>query len=224
VERAAVWAHRSADDHDPQKAQEVATAKQILQAKEVAAINKDQSIAEMNNAKAGATQATASYDLAMAQHMPANGEFEKLKSHLCGRRPHRRRGCRGRLPALADRQPAWYAKMFEEQGPDDMKSEYPSCIEECFYSSLEGSHFKRELAKARDDKRIGLPLPHDPSRPVNTFWDIGMDDENCIWFNQTDGVRHRLIDFYCNSGEGLLQARLERDARRHSGLISVNAS
>jgi hypothetical protein len=43
---------------DPAKAQEVATAKQILQAKEVAAINKDQSIAEMNNAKAGATQAT----------------------------------------------------------------------------------------------------------------------------------------------------------------------
>jgi hypothetical protein len=30
-----------------------------------------------------------------------------------------------------------------------------------------------------------------------------MDDENCIWFHQTDGVRHRLIDFYKNSGEGL---------------------
>ena len=30
-----------------------------------------------------------------------------------------------------------------------------------------------------------------------------MDDENCIWFHQTDGVRNRLIDFYSNSGEGL---------------------
>jgi hypothetical protein len=30
-------------------------------------------------------------------------------------------------------------------------------------------------------------LPYDPSRLVNTFWDIGMDDENCIWFHQTDG-------------------------------------
>jgi hypothetical protein len=38
---------------------------------------------------------------------------------------------------------------------------------------------------------------------VNTFWDIGMDDENVIWFHQTDGVRHRMIDFYRNSGEGL---------------------
>jgi hypothetical protein len=58
------------------------------------------------------------------------------------------------------------------------------------------------MSKARDDKRIGLPLPYDPSRPVNTFWDIGMDDENCILV-QGDGVRHWLIDFYANSGEGL---------------------
>ena len=93
--------------------------------------------------------------------------------------------------------------MYEEQGPGDMKSEYPSGIEECFYNSLQGSYFKRELSNARADKRIGLPLPFDPSRPVNTFWDIGMDDENCIWFHQTDGVRHRLIDFHRNSGEGL---------------------
>ena len=97
-----------------------------------------------------------------------------------------------------------------------MKSEYPSCSEECFYSSLEGSSFKRELT--RDEKRIGLPLPFDPSRPVNTFWDIGMDDKNCIWFHQTDGVRHRLIDFYSNSGEGLAHyVQVIREKRRACG-------
>lgn len=100
-------------------------------------------------------------------------------------------------------QKAWYAKMYEEHGPDDMKSEYPSVLDECFHNSLEGSYFKREMSKARTEQRIGMPLPYDPTRPVNTFWDIGMDDENCIWFHQTDGVRHRLIDFYKNSGEGL---------------------
>src|SRR3981189_3668832 len=56
-------------------------------------------------------------------------------------------------------------KMYEEQGPDDMKSEYPSCIEECFASSLEGAYFKRELQRARDDNRAGLPPPDDPSVP-----------------------------------------------------------
>ncbi len=67
---------------DPTKQQEVATAKQLLIAKETSEINKNQSIAEMNNAKAGATQATASYDLAMAQHMLAQGQYEPLKAHL----------------------------------------------------------------------------------------------------------------------------------------------
>ena len=100
-------------------------------------------------------------------------------------------------------QMAWYAKMLEEQGPDDMKSEYPSHIDECFFNSLKGTYFKTELNRARADKRIGLPLPFDPSRPVNTFWDIGVDDENVIWWHQTDGVRHRMIDFYRMSGEGL---------------------
>lgn len=100
-------------------------------------------------------------------------------------------------------QKAWYAKMHAENGADDMMSEFPSCIEETFHNSLKGAYFKVELQKARAEKRIGFPLPYDPSRPVNTFWDIGMDDENCIWWHQTDGVRHRLIDFYRNSGEGL---------------------
>jgi hypothetical protein len=67
---------------DPKKQAEVATAKQLLIAKETSEINKNQSIAEMNNAKAGATQATASYDLAMAQHMLAQGQYEPLKAHL----------------------------------------------------------------------------------------------------------------------------------------------
>jgi hypothetical protein len=63
------------------------------------------------------------------------------------------------------------------------------------FFSVEGAYFKQEMSRARQDKRIGLPLPFDPYRPVNTFWDIGMDDQTAIWFHQTDGVRERLIDF-----------------------------
>jgi hypothetical protein len=51
------------------------------------------------------------------------------------------------------------------------------------------------MSRARQHKSIGGPVPFDPYRPVNTFWDIGMDDETAIWFHQTDGVRERLIDF-----------------------------
>jgi len=98
---------------------------------------------------------------------------------------------------------AFYQKKLEELGPDDIKSEFPSIMEECFFNSLEGAYFKREMGRARNDRRIGLPVPYDPTRPVNTFGDIGMDDEQAIWFHQTDGVRHRFIDFSQSSGEGL---------------------
>ena len=46
-------------------------------------------------------------------------------------------------------------------------------------------------------------------RPVNTFWDIGMDDDTAIWFHQTDGVWHRLVDFYSNSDDSLSPPRVE---------------
>lgn len=99
-------------------------------------------------------------------------------------------------------QRSWYVGKKAQIGADDIKSEYPSTIEECFQTSIKGAFFKRELTKARVDGRIGLALPHDPTRRVNTFWDIG-EDCTAIWFHQTDGVRHRLIDYYENYGEGL---------------------
>jgi hypothetical protein len=103
-------------------------------------------------------------------------------------------------------QQAWYASKYGTMGDDDMKSEFPSHIGETFFNSLEGTWFKKEMTKAREERRVGHPIPHDPSRPVNTFWDIGVNelsDQNGIIFHQTDGVRHRIIDYYENAGEGV---------------------
>lgn len=60
-------------------------AAQLATQKLVASINKDQSAAEMQNAKAGATQATATLDLAMAQHLmakEAGTEGNPAQQHL----------------------------------------------------------------------------------------------------------------------------------------------
>lgn len=100
-------------------------------------------------------------------------------------------------------QRAWYVKERERLGPDDMRSEHPSTPDECFYASLEGAYWKDEMNAARRDKRIGLPVPHDPTRPVSTFWDLGMDGNLAIGFMQTDGVRHRIIDFARGEHSGL---------------------
>lgn len=96
----------------------------------------------------------------------------------------------------------WYAAQHNIFGPDDIKSEYPSTVDECFFASIEGAYFKRELSKARLDGRIGKPMPFDTTRRVHTCWDIGLDDETVIWFFQTDGLRYFFIDYYECSGEG----------------------
>lgn len=110
-------------------------------------------------------------------------------------------------------QMAWYQKKLDELGPDDMKQEFPSIPEELFFSAIQGAYWRRELTKARAEGRIGGMVPHDPTRRVNTFWDIG-EDCTAIIFHQTDGVRHRIIDYHEEEGGSLQSAAAVLDAKR----------
>ena len=58
------------------------------------------------------------------------------------------------------------------------------------------------MTKAREKRRIGK-VPVDPSRAVNTFWDIGKSDNTAIWFHQNKGQLHHMVDYYENNGEGV---------------------
>ncbi len=101
--------------------------------------------------------------------------------------------------ALSARQKAWYVKKSEEQG-DKMKQEHPSTPEEAFAVHVEGAYYGKQLTKAYKDGRV-CDLPVIPGVPVNTFWDIGMNDTTAIWFHQQVGPWHHFIDYYENSGE-----------------------
>jgi hypothetical protein len=115
-------------------------------------------------------------------------------------------------------QKAWYIVKHRQMGPDDMLREFPSIPEEAFYASNEGAYFKQQMTKARQEKRIGQ-MPHDQNKKVNTWWDIG-NDTTAIWFHQTDGVRHRLIDYYENSGEQIgFYARVLKEKAAQRGFI-----
>ena len=84
----------------------------------------------------------------------------------------------------------------------------------------------------REERRIGCNLPHDPNYLVNTFWDIGLENknnQNAIWFHQTDGTRHRIIDYYENVGEGSSTMRrrctkLVRSVALHMANIMVRTT
>lgn len=116
-------------------------------------------------------------------------------------------------------QRAWYAKKLEELGPDDIKEEFPSTADELFYVSQQGTYWREEISRARREGRIGLPVSYDPSRLVNTAWDIGQN-MTAIWFYQTDGVRYRFIDYWEEEGGSLPRScRLIHEKKAERGFV-----
>lgn len=103
--------------------------------------------------------------------------------------------------ALTPGQRAWYAKKAEEQ-KEDMKREYPATSAEAFEQSIEGAYFSTEMMRVRQDGRLGH-YPFDARYPVNTFWDIGINDTTNIWLHQRIGTLDRFIGYYFNNGEAL---------------------
>lgn len=98
-------------------------------------------------------------------------------------------------------QRAWYAEKERTLG-ELIKQEHPSTPEEAFAASVEGTYFHRQMALIRSRKQIGR-VPHIPSIPVNTGWDLGVNDELTIFFHQRVGQEHRVINYLENHGEGL---------------------
>ena len=90
---------------------------------------------------------------------------------------------------------------------------------ECdFSAALLGAYYGKLMTAAEEGGRI-TKVPHEPSLPVDTYWDLGVDDSTAIWFMQQVGSETRLIDYYENSGEGLphyAQMLTEGDRRNYT--------
>jgi phage terminase large subunit-like protein len=97
---------------------------------------------------------------------------------------------------------AWYCKTLEGFGGDKEKmwQEYPSTITEPFLISTEGTYYAQQLSDARKNNRI-TQVPHDPTLPVYTAWDIGANDETAIWCIQIEKSAYHVINYVESSGE-----------------------
>ena len=71
-----------------------------------------------------------------------------------------------------------------------------------FAAPIQGAYFAVHMERAQNDGRIAN-VPYDALLPVNTYWDLGIDDSTTIWFAQLYGNEVRLIDYVEDSGEGL---------------------
>lgn len=71
-----------------------------------------------------------------------------------------------------------------------------------FETPVIGSYYGAALRSAEKEGRI-TDVPLAEGFPVDTAWDLGMDDSMTIWFFQQVGAQYRFIDYYEDSGEGL---------------------
>lgn len=69
-------------------------------------------------------------------------------------------------------------------------------------SKVKGAYYLKEMQKLRAEGRIRR-VPHQPGVPVNTFWDLGRNDNTSIWFHQKVAGEDRFIHAYESSGEAL---------------------
>jgi phage terminase large subunit len=63
--------------------------------------------------------------------------------------------------------------------------------------TLDGAVYAEEIVKALEEGRRRY-VPHDPSKPVITAWDLGHSDKTAIWFIQRAGMEYNIINYYEN--------------------------
>lgn len=82
--------------------------------------------------------------------------------------------------------------------------EFAQEMECSFTAPNAGSYYSALMDAAERDGRI-CAVPHDPRLPVETWWDLGMDDATAIWFVQQarGSGQVRVIDYLEASGEPL---------------------
>ena len=102
--------------------------------------------------------------------------------------------------ALADAKADLVALYGYEDGEALFEQEY-YCS---FDSAVVGSFYGRILTMLDRDKRI-TSVPWDPSLPVYTGWDLGIDDATAIWFAQIAGREIRIIDYSEFRGRSLIE-------------------
>lgn len=64
-----------------------------------------------------------------------------------------------------------------------------------FDSPFEGAIYGDEMRAVREGGCIG-DVPWDPSLPVRTWWDLGINDPGAVWFVQRVGNERRFIEYH----------------------------
>ena len=78
--------------------------------------------------------------------------------------------------------------------------EYPSTLEECFKSPMEGVIYEMEIARAQAEKRV-TRFPIEKGIPVFASFDIGRNDAMPVTLIQVVGKEIRIVGYYVSHRE-----------------------
>lgn len=111
--------------------------------------------------------------------------------------------------------PDWYCSVLRASETNALKpeeldaakklmsdEEYEQEYECSFTAALKGAYYGDLINEAKKGGRI-RQVDYDKMIPVQTFWDLGMDDATAIIFAQFTPTDCRIIDYYESSGEAL---------------------
>lgn len=137
------------------------------------------------------------------------------------------------LHVMAQRNPDWFSQLLtvddtrvvskneiDQERRDGMTEDMIRQEYYCdFNSAMPGAYYAKELWRAREEDRI-TRVPYQGVVPVDTWWDLGIDDSMSIWFSQDCGREIHLIDYYENRGEGLMHyaSVLDEKMRKWNGI------
>ena len=115
----------------------------------------------------------------------------------------------------AIKNPKWYACTYKASETDILDEEelqaakdvmskdlYEQEFECSFQAAITGSYYGTIIEDLVREKRMVSNL-FDEDIDVETWWDLGMNDQTAIWFVQRYKKEIRLIDYYENTGHGL---------------------
>jgi len=102
---------------------------------------------------------------------------------------------------LSNGQKCWYAAKRRTLG-DDIFREHPSTPQEAFKASVDGAYLSSQMAALRKQGQI-TTVPWIPRAPVNTAWDIGVNDQMWIVFHQRVGLIDRVWGCMYGESEGV---------------------
>lgn len=124
--------------------------------------------------------------------------------------------------------PEWFTALFKASETkiipeDELRSARETMSEEAYLAEFEcdpvgglvGAYFAKELARAQNEGRI-RDVAHDPMIPVDTYWDLGLNDATSVWFVQSVRGQHQIIDYYETSGMSIPEVVAELRKKRYN--------